>query len=133
MTAQVIYVDFNKSETTEFVRKARQIIADFRKQQEDFGGCYIVRSLRTVLPADFQPIHRTYNGFGMTELERMNYLLEKTDKILFGGKYLRSIIDDEYDKKQGSKGVLQIIDRFIKWTDLDQYKEETWKTNTQSF
>jgi len=112
--------------------------------KEKFGkseclGCYNIKPLADIQEfilkcinenvtydvLDNMPSIKTYSSKGMTELQHILYLIEETDKLLFDSccGIFTSVIFDEYNIEYGVEGLLEIIDNYIEWKDLNNSKK----------
>ncbi|MCL2229259.1 MAG: hypothetical protein FWC00_05550 [Firmicutes bacterium] len=67
------------------------------------------------------PFKQTYSNKGMTIIQEMIYLVERTANVLGQPtlhSFLCSIIYDGFNIKHGKKGLLEIIGRYVKWVKI---------------
>ncbi|MCL2756057.1 MAG: hypothetical protein FWE45_03345 [Firmicutes bacterium] len=111
--------DAQRQEINEFWKEHIESL-DYDIEQTNKNLSFISRTIKELLGRDFQPITKEYSSHDMNELQNMVYLIEQTDNILFpnGEKYIAQIIKDEYDRSKGTQGVLDVINKYVKWVDI---------------
>jgi len=89
------------------------------EQRKDF----IIRSINEHLEHKNvkTPITRTYSSKGMTEFQKLIFLIEETERVLFSkeNRFMCSIIYDEYNINHGTQGLYEIIGHYINWIDTN--------------
>ena len=82
---------------------------------------YLTQSIEDYLGHKNFPVKASYSSQGMSEFQKLIYLIEETEKILFedGYRVMMSIIFDAYNIKHGIKGVLEILNHFVIWNEIE--------------
>ncbi len=87
-----------------------------RHDNEEDMQDYITESIRELVDIP----RRTFSSAGMTETQKIEFLVRETEKIVFpqGEKFLSSIVYDEYNFDFGTQGLMGILNSFVHWQDL---------------
>jgi len=79
---------------------------------------YIKRCIGDVLDENIElPLTREFSSKGMTEFQKLTFLIEETEKALNNNCFFATIIYDEYRIEDGTQGIYEIIESYIKWID----------------
>ena len=107
--------------------RAKRLFPD----QEEYQPCnrqdsleqikdYIHRSISDSIERNLGfPIVTNFSSEGMSEFEKLTYLIEKTGDML-GHAHFANIIYDEYRIEDGTEGIYDILQTYIKWIDTSQ-------------
>jgi len=88
-------------------------------KDRDSSKEYIIRSIDELIeiPQVITPTH-SYSSKNMTEFQKIIFLIEETNKILFGeDNFFATIVYDEYDIENGIQGINEIIANYVNWVD----------------
>jgi len=80
---------------------------------------YIIRQINDFV-VNKTPLDLTYSNKGMSEFEKIIFVIEQTEKTLFpnGEQFMSTIIYDEYNMANGPEDLFNIIEQYIKWIDI---------------
>ncbi|MCL2756331.1 MAG: hypothetical protein FWE45_04755 [Firmicutes bacterium] len=78
---------------------------------------YIRRSIDDFFGKTFElPLSHHYSSDGMSQFQKLIYLIEETGKLL-QHDYFATIIYDEYNITDGVQGLYEIIGYYVNWRD----------------